>query len=281
MASELVFDPELFAPTLTEAQFNRVRKVVYDLCGINLVPGKEGLVKTRLSKRLRSLGVRNFQDYLDHVEKDPAELGLMIDHLTTNKTSFFRECHHFTYLQSQVLPTLRQRGEPLRFWSAGCSSGEEPYSIAIFLCEELRDLTRWDVKILATDISGRMLAKAREALYEEDVVGEVPPSLRAHYFSTLPVNDNRLYRLKNEPRSLVRFARLNLMDAWPMKGPFDVIFCRNVMIYFDRATQERLVGRFWDLMRPGGYLMVGHSESLTTFPHKFTYRQPAIYVKQV
>lgn len=279
MASELVFDPESFTPTLTEAEFNRVRRVVYDLCGINLVPGKEGLVKTRLSKRLRSLGVKNFRDYLERVEKDPAELGLMIDHLTTNKTSFFREVHHFTYLENQVLPPLRMREEPLRFWSAGCSSGEEPYSLAIFLCEQLRDISRWDVKILATDISGRMLAKAREAVYEEDVVGDVPPSLRGHYFSTLPLKDGRLYRLKNEPRSLVRFARLNLMDAWPMKGPFDVIFCRNVMIYFDRTTQERLIGRFWELLRPGGYLLVGHSESLTTFPHKFTYRQPAVYMR--
>jgi chemotaxis protein methyltransferase CheR len=249
------------------------------LCGINLVPGKEGLVKTRLTKRLRALGLKNFEAYLRFLEENPAEITTMVDFLTTNKTNFFREIHHFHYLRDVFLPAYKERRCSMRLWSAGCSSGEEAYSLAILLYEEFPDRARWDIRILATDISTRMLQKAREACYEEDAIQEVPGLWRQKYLLCRGNRESRIYQIKDEVRSMVRLARLNLMDHWPMKGPFDVIFCRNVMIYFDKPTQEKLVNRFWDLLAPGGLLLVGHSESLTTFPHKFHYAQPAVYVK--
>jgi chemotaxis protein methyltransferase CheR len=279
MQSDFVFNSELSTPQLTSGQFDRIRKLLHDLCGINLVPGKEGLVKTRLTKRLRALRLRNFEAYLEHLELNPNEVSTMVDFLTTNKTSFFREIHHFNYLRDCFLPALKAKPCRMRFWSAGCSSGEEPYSVAILLREELPESARSDIRILATDISTRMLQRAREASYEEDVIQDVPPLWRQKYFECVIPREPRLYRLRSDICQIVRLARLNLMDSWPMKGPFDVILCRNVMIYFDKPTQERLVKRFWDLLAPGGLLLVGHSESLTTFPHDFHYAQPAVYVK--
>ena len=279
MQPDFAFSPELLTPTLTAAQFDRIRRMLYELCGINLVPGKEGLVKTRLTKRLRALGLRSFEEYLKQIEKNPNEIVTMVDFLTTNKTNFFREIHHFNYLREVFLPGYKQNPGRMRFWSAGCSSGEEPYSLAILLKEEFAEFGRWDVRILATDISTRMLQRAREATYDEETVQDVPGLWRQKYFVCTSAKEPRSYRVRDDIRSMVRLARLNLMEVWPMKGPFDVIFCRNVMIYFDKPTQERLVKRFWDILAPGGLLLVGHSESLTTFPHDFHYAQPAVYVK--
>jgi len=280
MQPELFFvNTELLIPNLTPAQFERIRTMLHGLCGINLVPGKEGLVKTRLTKRLRALGLKSFDEYLRHLEENPAEITTMVDFLTTNKTNFFREIHHFNYLRDVFLPLYRNKPCRMRLWSAGCSSGEEPYSIAILLSEEFPERTRWDIRILATDISTRMLQRAREAVFEEETIQDVPGLWRQKYFVCHHTKEPRSYQVREDIRSMVRLARLNLMDHWPMKGPFDVIFCRNVMIYFDKPTQAKLVNRFWDLLAPGGLLLVGHSESLTTFPHKFHYAQPAVYVK--
>lgn len=279
MQPDFAFSPELLTPTLTPAQFDRIRRLLHELCGINLVPGKEGLVKTRLTKRLRALGLHSFEEYLKQIEQNPDEIVTMVDFLTTNKTNFFREIHHFNYLREVFLPAYRQNPGRMRFWSAGCSSGEEPYSLAILLREEFPDFGKWDVRILATDISTRMLQRAREANYDEETVQDVPGLWRQKYFICTSPKEPRSYRVRDDIRNMVRLARLNLMEAWPMKGPFDVILCRNVMIYFDKPTQERLVKRFWDLLAPGGLLLVGHSESLTTFPHDFHYAQPAVYVK--
>jgi chemotaxis protein methyltransferase CheR len=279
MQPDFVFNPELLTPQLTPGQFDRIRKLLHDLCGINLVPGKEGLVKTRLTKRLRSLRLGSFEAYLKHLEQNPDEITTMVDFLTTNKTGFFREIHHFNYLRDHFLPAFKARPCRMRCWSAGCSSGEEPYSLAILLREEIPQSSQSDLRILATDISTRMLQRAKEAVYEDDVIQDVPPLWRQKYFEFMTAREARLYQVRADIRQMVRLARLNLMDCWPMKGPFDVIFCRNVMIYFDKPTQERLVRRFWDLLAPGGLLLVGHSESLTTFPHNFHYAQPAVYVR--
>jgi chemotaxis protein methyltransferase CheR len=240
------------------------------------------LVKGRLLKRLHALGLDSFDDYLAYVEGDTSgqELATMIDVLTTNKTSFFREPQHFTYLRQRLIPQLQQLRRPIRFWSAGCSSGEEPYSLAIVLREALPDIDQRDVRILATDISTRILAVARQAVYEQEKLSEIPAPLLYKYFTLVRCEPIPAYRLKETVRALVRLARLNLMQQWPMRGPFDVIFCRNVMIYFDRQTQEWLVQRFWELLRPGGHLFIGHSESLSSVVHSFRYVQPAIYVKQ-
>lgn len=260
---------------LNDRQFDRISTITYRVSGLVLQAGKQGLVQSRLARRVRELGLPGFDAYLDQVEgdRDGRELMQMVDLLTTNKTAFFRELPHFDYLRDRVLPNLL--GARLRIWSAACSSGEEPYTIAMVLRETLPGLERMDARILATDISARVLAKARQGVYVKDVVDDVPPALVRRYFTASPPG----YRVADSLRSLVTFGRLNLMGDWPMRGPFDVIFCRNVMIYFDKPTQERLVDRFWELLPAGGQLLVGHSESLSPLSHRFTYVQPAVYVK--
>jgi chemotaxis protein methyltransferase CheR len=262
-------------------EFSQISQIVYEHSGIRLNAGKEELVRSRLIKRLRSLGIESFDAYLKHVQEDSTsqELNVMIDSLTTNKTSFFREKQHFDYLRTRILPTIKNRNDGLRIWSAGCSSGEEPYSIAMLLSEELSGVERSSLKILATDISARVLAKARTGEYDADCMRDVPVPLLSKYFSLIQSNPSRFYRVNDCLRKMVTFARLNLMDTWPMRGPFDVIFCRNVMIYFDNASQRDLVRRFSEMLIPGGHLLVGHSESLVAFAGDFKYVQPATYVK--
>lgn len=272
----------LLPAQLTRDQFQQISQLVYEKCGITLFQGKEDLVKARLGKRLRALDVASYAAYLDYLEQDKSgqELHQLIDAVTTNTTSFFREAQHFEYLRGQILPAKKATVTGMRFWSAGCSSGEEPYSLAIALQEALPVGASRDVRILATDISGAVLARARTAQYHEVVLRGLAPSLVDHYFSASGASPDQVYRVKEVVRRMVQFAQLNLMDSWPMQGPFDVIFCRNVMIYFDQATRARLIQRFWDLLEPGGHLFVGHSESLNGLSHRFRYVRPAIYVKQ-
>jgi chemotaxis protein methyltransferase CheR len=268
------------APAIAEAelsaeQFAEISRTMYGVAGIQLRPGKELLVRSRLAKRLRALGIASYDAYLAHVAGDGSgrELSEMVDALTTNKTNFFREPAHFDYLRARVLPTL-PAGGPVRIWSAGCSTGEEPYTLAMVLREALPDLDRRDARVLATDISGRVLVQARAGRYGDAATAEVPPELlRRHFRRTV----DGAWEAGSGLRALVAFARLNLMDVWPMRGPFQAIFCRNVMIYFDKPTQQRLVARFHDLLAPGGHLFVGHSESLSGIAHGFTYVQPAVY----
>ena len=220
-------------------------------------------------------GFPDFEAYLAHVEREPSrrEFTEMVDALTTNKTSFFREHAHFGVLRDDVLPACPG---PVRLWSAGCSSGEEAYTLAMVLHDALGPAAS-SARILATDISHRVLATATAGVYPATTLADVPSSLRQQYWRPSPDGT----RLEAAPalRALVRFGRLNLMAAWPMRGPFDAIFCRNVMIYFDKATQQALVERFRQLLRPGGYLFVGHSESLTGLTHQFRYVQPAVYAR--
>lgn len=267
---------------LKTADFKRIGEIVYQSCGINLTSGKEELVRSRLIKRLRALNLPSYSEYLQHVVGDSSghELRIMIDCLTTNKTSFFRENQHFDYLRTRILPAIKKRDRGVRIWSAGCSSGEEPYTIAMLLSEEISDIEHANVKVLATDISERVLAKARAGEYEKETVQDIPAGHLAKYFTAVKTSSGRTYTVQNNIKKLVSFARLNLMDRWPMKGPFDVIFCRNVMIYFDAVTQRNLVQRFHDLLMPGGHLLVGHSESLVANSAGFKYVQPATYVKQ-
>ncbi len=268
------------AVDLSEAQFTSVAQLLHERAGIALRPGKEQLVKARLSRRMRELGIRSVEAYLDYLERDKTghEMAAMIDVLTTNKTSFFREQEHFEFLKDRVLPSLRRR-DGIRAWSAGCSSGEEPFSVAMLLREELSDIDRWDARVLATDISSTVLEKARAGVYDTRAVEGVPDALRRKYFARVRTDEGAEYRISESVRGMVRFARLNLMGSWPMRGAFDVILCRNVMIYFDRPTRETLVRRYWELLRPEGHLLVGHSESLNGLDHPFSYVQPAVYVK--
>jgi chemotaxis protein methyltransferase CheR len=271
---------------LSDGDFREVRVIVRELAGINLHEGKRELVVARLSRRIRQLGMRSVGEYLDYVreQQTPAELVTMLDALSTNLTSFWREGEHFQYVATAVLPRLRERirrgtDRRIRAWSAGCSSGEEPYSLAMQILHHLDGPDRYDLKILATDLSTRVLALARAGIYSAERVRPLPPGLRAKYIVEELTPYGPRYCVRPEVRSLVTFARLNLMDDWPMRGPMDLIFCRNVMIYFDKPTQGGLARRFHNLLRPGGTLLVGHSESLTGIEHSFRYVKPTIYEK--
>lgn len=259
---------------ITPSQFDHISRTVYDFCGIKLTKQKQTLVNSRLTKRLYALNLNTFDEYLNLVEKDKKEFSKMIDSLTTNKTNFFREIQHFEFLRKEILPHIRSRR--LRIWSSACSSGEEPYSIAILLNEAIPNINNWDIKILATDISINILQKAQKAEYTEDHLVGVSPALQQKYF-TKSLSGN--YQVRDSVKKMISFARLNLMGEWQMKGPFDVIFCRNVMIYFDKPTQGNLVNRFYDLIAPGGHLFIGHSESLNGINHNYRYIQPAVYLK--
>ncbi len=266
---------------LTDRQFDRISRMVQDLSGIHLHAKKKTLVQTRLAKRLRALGIAGFEEYLALVEspRGSRELGAMIDVLTTNKTSFFREETHFDFLRKTVVPGLTNTR--IRFWIAACSSGQEAISAAIVLREALAAPDARDVRILATDISSRVLEKASRGVYTENEMEGLDTARRAAWFSPLDVRDGvRRHRVKPQVANMIHYARLNLMDRWPMKGPFDVIFCRNVMIYFERATQQRLIDRFWHYLGTGGYLFVGHSEGLSGITHRLKYVCPATYMKE-
>lgn len=277
----VAMESDLLCAELSKSQFDRISRIMHSTCGVNLQIGKEQLVKARLTRRLRALGLGCFEDYVKYLEsgRDCGEMTQMIDSLTTNKTSFFRESSHFDFLCKDLLPKIVERGNKLRIWSAGCSSGEEPYTLGLLLCEEIPSIASFDARILATDISTRVLEKAGEAIYSQETVADVPGVMLTKYFDCVQSGPHRTYQVKQSVRSLVRLARLNLMDSWPMKGPFDAIFCRNVMIYFDKPTQQQLIKRFYDMLAPGGHLFVGHSESLTSAVHQFRYVQPAVYAK--
>jgi chemotaxis protein methyltransferase CheR len=268
--------------TLSPSQFARISRIVYERCGICLPNGKESLVKSRLLKRLNSLGMTSFSQYVRHLDEDLSdqELGAMIDALTTNKTSFFREFEHFDFIRTQLFPKFIGSRSKLKFWSAGCSTGEEPFSLAILLKEGLPEDTLNRCRILATDISRNVLTHAQAATYAEETIPESHAQLLKKYSHCIKGGSARLYRIQDDVRGMVRFARLNLIDTWPMKGHFDLIMCRNVMFYFDNDIRKTLVRRFWERLKPGGYLFVGHSESLSTSSPEFRYIQPAVYQKR-
>jgi chemotaxis protein methyltransferase CheR len=260
---------------LSEAHFAQIKTWLYKESGIDLKSGKENLVKNRLTSRLRTLGLSDFDAYLRYIEQDAShqEMTILIDSMTTNKTSFFRETPHFEYIVSSLLPAWSRKTN-VRIWSAGCSSGEEPYSLAMLFLAKLNSPSA--VRILATDISDTILNSARKGIYRKDQVTDIPTAYKKNYLESTPAN-SPTFTVTQEARNLVRFANLNLMGPWPMKGPFDLILCRNVMIYFDRPTQERLVNRYYEMLAPGGHLFIGHSESLSSIQHPFEYIQPAVY----
>jgi chemotaxis protein methyltransferase CheR len=271
---------------LSDEEFRQISDMVYKHCGITLHDGKKELVRARLSKWLRQGNFKTFKEYIHHVLEDRSgrEFSTLIDSLSTNLTSFFREYQHFEFLMDKFLPALLERKRKkqdfrIRAWSAGCSSGEEPYSIAITLHEAVQGQGRWDIKLLATDISTRVLDIAKEGIYDKERVAAMPPQQKNKYLVPVTVNGGKQYQVVDNARQIIVFRYLNLMEDWPVKSALDFIFCRNVMIYFDKPTQQRLIGRFWNLLDSGGILFTGHSESLTGIEHKFQYVQPTIYRK--
>jgi chemotaxis protein methyltransferase CheR len=247
---------------LSEREFARVKKRVHEKAGIALSDAKRTLVVSRLSKLVRALGLPSFEAYLDHLETaaSPEDRQDFVNALTTNLTRFYREEHHFTHLREHVgrLIAARPRGTRLRIWSAGCSTGQEPYTIALDLIAAYPELRRWDFRILATDIDTAVIARAAQGLYPEQELAGLDAE-RCRLFERGPQGH---VRIPAAARELVAFRALNLMADWPMKGPFDAVFCRNVAIYFDKPTQARLFSRFAGLLAPEAFLYIGHSEIL-------------------
>jgi chemotaxis protein methyltransferase CheR len=248
--------------------FDYIASLVYERSGIVLSAHKKDMVYTRLARRLRSLGLPSFRDYCALIQSESGtdEIGALINAITTNLTKFFRENHHFDHLRQAVLRDLadqsaRGQARRVRIWSAGCSSGEEPYSIVMTLAEALPNLAQWDARILATDLDTSMVAKASAATYPASSLADVAPGIRAKYLERGRRGEEE-FVVVERLRRLITFKQLNLLGPWPMKGAFDAIFCRNVMIYFDAPTKAELVRRFAGLLKPHGWLYVGHSESL-------------------
>lgn len=254
--------PREFA--FSRREFDRIAARLHDVAGIDMPPSKESLVYSRLAKRIRVLRLPSFAAYLDRLD-DPGhnEIEHMLVALTTNVTRFYREPHHFEDMAQRSMPELAARaraGGRVRMWSAGCSSGQEPYSIALTVLETMPDAAARDVRILATDISMKVVEQAREGRYPREAISSVRPALRDLYFE----RDGDDHVVVTEPlRRLVAFRRLNLMEDWPFKGRFDAIFCRNVAIYFGDAVQSRLWARLSERLLPGGRLYIGHSERIT------------------
>jgi chemotaxis protein methyltransferase CheR len=267
----------------TDADFERVCAIVYRTVGIRLTEAKRDLVYGRLARRIRQLQLTSFRDYLDLVEAEPErEFTDFVNAITTNLTSFFRERHHFDALRSQVFPELmraRTASRRLRIWSAGCSTGEEPYSLAMTVADEFGQRAGWDVRILATDLDTNVLEHARAGVYNEDRVRQIPDNIRSRWFRRGRGENAGRVRVAPELQDLITFNQLNLMEPWPMRGPFDIIFCRNVVIYFDKPTQTRLFERFADLLSDDGYLFVGHSETLYRVTDRFELIGQTIYRK--
>lgn len=270
---------------LTRQEYELFRELVYRHCGINLGERKMQLVRARLRKRMRAGGFRSYRQYYEFVRKDASgdELARLIDAISTNTTQLFRERAHFEFLARTVkawMTDARPRALPIRIWSAGCSSGEEPYSIAMVMDDLQRQCPKLRFKILASDISTRMLERARAGIFGLQSLANVPPDFKRRYFTPVREEGATGMQIRPELRRLVRFARLNLMDErFPFRNGLDVIFCRNVMIYFDRPTQQALVARFAAVLRPGGYLLIGHSEGLQNICHSLSYVMPTAYRK--
>ncbi|HLK56846.1 MAG TPA: protein-glutamate O-methyltransferase CheR [Chthonomonadaceae bacterium] len=275
--------------SLSDIEFQRIRQLVYRLTGISLSDAKRQLVKSRLQKRLRRLNLSSFQAYYDYLiaqGDDCSERTEFINCITTNKTDFFREPHHFDFIAKKVIPPLVRmadqgmRERKLRIWHAGCSTGEEPYTLAMTLDQALDRQGNWDWRQLASDIDTGVLAHAERGVYERERITPVPKALLHRYFLSGTGEQADFVRVKQELRDHIAFRQINLLDnSWPFSPgfQFDIIFCRNVVIYFDKPTQKRLFARYQDLLKPGGYLFIGHSESLLGISEAFDSLGHTIY----
>jgi len=269
--------------TISDEEFHKLAKYIKTNYGINLKEEKRTLVTGRLDQVLAQNNFSSFSEYYDYVVSDKTgqAAATLVNKITTNHTFFMREADHFYYFRDKVLPYLAQsvKDRDLRIWSAGCSTGEEPYTLAMILDEFFdKEKASWDTKVLATDISGRVLEQAARAVYPKEEITMLPPHWKLNYFHTLNNGDTEL---KDRIKSGVIFRKFNLMEEhFPFKKKFHVIFCRNVMIYFDNATKQELVRKFYQITEPGGYLFIGHSESLNREETEYRYVMPAVYRKE-
>ena len=273
---------------LSNEEFELFRRLIHDSSGINLTLTKKELVKARLAKRLTKMGIDSFKDYYKYVtktDKTGKELIHLIDSISTNKTDFFREKKHFDLLNTSLLPSLissktKAGIKKLRIWCAASSSGEEPYTLAMTVFNHLKPNNGWDVKILATDISTKILKKAIIGIYRKELLKDIPTGTISAHFSSVLYENTNCYKAKDHLKDIIPFRRFNLMTpAFPFRNPFDFIFCRNVMIYFDPETQSKLASKFYDCLPKDGHLFIGHSETLSRSNTSFKYVQPAVYRK--
>ncbi len=265
--------------SFSDQEFRLLAGLAQERTGIVLAENKKDMVYARLVRRLRALKLTSFAEYCDLMQGAGGddEIGNLVNAITTNLTSFFREKHHFDHLEKEVLaPLAAQKSRRLRIWSAGCSAGMEPYSIAMTMKGAIKDISLWDARILATDIDTNMLNTAAAGEYDAQQYENIP----AHYAADVmkSKNEERI-RMSNDLKELIAFKPLNLLEHWPMKGPFDAVFCRNVVIYFDKQTQMTLFNRIADLIKPNGWLYIGHSESLFKVCDRFELVGRTIYRK--
>ena len=266
----------------TDRNFNTIRDIVGEQTGISLSEHKRDLVYGRLTRRLRALGLSSFDTYCDLLQNNPGdEMEHFTNAITTNLTSFFREQHHFDYLSQELIPDLLQQNrlQNLRVWSAGCSTGEEPYSIAMTLRESIPNINNYDVKILATDLDTNVVKQASSGIYSDSRVEGMSKDRLRRWFLKGKGDKAGSVRVNKELRDMITFRQLNLMDAWPMQGKFDIIFCRNVVIYFDKPTQAVLFDRFANQIQDDSHLFIGHSENLNKVTDRFSLIGKTIYRK--
>lgn len=266
--------------TLSDRNFNYIRDLVGERTGIVLSDLKRDMTYGRLVRRLRELRLSSFDEYCELLKSgDEDELINLTNAITTNLTSFFREPHHFEFLGKELLPKLlaTKTNRRIRIWSAGCSSGEEPYTIAMTVLESVPQIRNWDIRILATDLDYNMVNRAAAGIYTEERVNGIDARRQKRWFRRGRGENAGMVRVSPELQSLITFKQLNLLHEWPMKGPFDIIFCRNVVIYFNKDTQRELFSRYADIMTPDGHLFIGHSESLYKVSDRFELLGRTIY----
>ncbi|MEL7022813.1 MAG: protein-glutamate O-methyltransferase CheR [Pseudomonadota bacterium] len=272
------------ASLLSDKQFDCVLELIYQLTGIAMTAAKRLLVERRIKKRMEALNFASFEEYFALLRRgDATEVELFTNAVTTNLTSFFRENHHFEFFREKFIPEIirreRNSGKRMRVWSAGCSTGEEPYSIAITMREALRDIDAWDAKVLCTDIDSEVLKKCQLGVYSMDRIDGIAEHRVKKWFQIGSGELDGYVKARPELQDLLVIRKLNLIQPWPIRNQFDLIFCRNVMIYFDKSTQQNLVQRFAQHLIPGGYLIVGHSESLVRNTTQFELLGRTIYRK--
>ena len=254
---------------MTNGNFDEIKSIAYRLTGIKLTNHKKNMIYGRLARRMRKLNLKRFDEYCKIIQHDTSpEIVEFVNSITTNLTSFFREGHHFDFLENELFPRLIKENASsrrIRIWSAGCSTGEEPYSIAMVI-NSVSAIKNWDVKILATDLDSDVVMRASEGVYNLDRIESIPQKYKNNFQYE---KESEFVKIKPEIRQLITFKQLNLLHRWPMKGPFDFIFCRNVVIYFDKETQKVLFERYAELLKDDGHLFIGHSESLHNVTDKF------------
>ncbi len=276
MATTSVYDRDF---NFSEKDFKYIRDLIMDHTGIVLADHKVDMVYGRLTRRLRELNLESFDSYLSNLVHDEQELVNFVNALTTNLTAFYREPHHFEFLASKLLPKIMKNkaSKRLRIWSAGCSSGEEPYTIAMTVRSIIPANSGWDVKILATDLDTNMVEKGSRGIYTEERVTGLSSQNMKKWVKKGKGDTAGMVKMDDRLREMITFKQLNLMHQWPMKGPFDLIFCRNVVIYFNKETQAVLFDRYADMLIDDGHLFIGHSESMYKICDRFKLLGQTIY----